>query len=100
VCAKCKLHLGQHLIDNQAQNEAQASSSIHQCHEFQSSDNSSAKDAFPFQNFNSNELFFAQNALRQSNNLINEPKHVSDEKFNQKDNSEKLINTMNNEFFN
>jgi hypothetical protein len=35
MCAKCKLQLGQHLADNQAQNDAQASNSIHQqCHHF------------------------------------------------------------------
>ncbi len=34
ICAKCKLQLGEHLLDNQA-----ASSSIHhQCHDFSNSD--------------------------------------------------------------
>ncbi len=35
MCAKCKLQLGEHLLDNQAQNEAPSSHSIHQqCHHF------------------------------------------------------------------
>jgi len=45
VCAKCKLQLGQHIVDNQAQNDAPVSNSIHQqCHHFnqkcESSENS------------------------------------------------------------
>ncbi len=57
VCAKCKLQLGQHLIYNQAQNDAQTSTSIHQqCHNFKSNDKHSAKNAFPFQELNSNKL--------------------------------------------
>jgi hypothetical protein len=59
MCAKCKLQLGQHLADNQVQNDAPASSSIHQqCHHFNQNANSgeiSDKDAFPSQNFNSKE---------------------------------------------
>ncbi len=53
MCAKCKLQLGEHLIDNQTTN---ASNSIHQqCHDFQSnqkvtkSDNNNFLDNFPFQ---------------------------------------------------
>jgi hypothetical protein len=69
MCAKCKLQLGQHLADNQAQNDAPASSSIHQqCHHFNQNSNSSEisdKDAFPFQEFNSKELIMIQNALRE-----------------------------------
>jgi hypothetical protein len=57
MCAKCKLQLGQHLADNQAQNDASASSSIHQqSHHFHQNANSgeiSDIDAFPFQDFNS-----------------------------------------------
>jgi hypothetical protein len=75
MCAKCKLQLGQHLADNQVQNDAPAYSSIHQqCHHFNQHVNSaeiSAKDTFPFQNFNSNELINVQNALCAKNNLIN-----------------------------
>ncbi len=49
VCSKCKLQLGQHIVDNQAQNEAPASNSVHQqCHHFNQIDQSSEKDAFPF----------------------------------------------------
>jgi hypothetical protein len=54
VCSKCKLQLGQHIVDNQAQNEAPASNSVHQqCHHFNQNDKSSEKDIFPFQEFNS-----------------------------------------------
>jgi hypothetical protein len=68
ICAKCKLQLGEHLLDNQA-----ASSSIHhQCHDFANSDEikiakSNAKvftDNFPFQELNSKELIEKQNELR------------------------------------
>jgi hypothetical protein len=42
MCAKCKLQLGQHLADNQVQNDAPTSSSIHQqCHHFNQNSNSS-----------------------------------------------------------
>ncbi len=60
MCAKCKLQLGEHLLDNQA-----ASNSIHQqCHDFSNNDKipiskSDAKvfiDNFPFQELNSKEL--------------------------------------------
>jgi hypothetical protein len=75
MCAKCKLQVSQNLADNQAQNDAQASSSIHQqCHHFnqnQSSSENSDKDAFPFQEFNSKELINIQKAQREKNNLIN-----------------------------
>jgi hypothetical protein len=67
MCAKCKHQFGQHLADNQAQNDAPASSSIHQqCHHFNQNSNTSEnsdKDAFPFQEFNSKELIMIQNAL-------------------------------------
>jgi hypothetical protein len=75
MCAKCKLQLGEHLLDNQA-----ASSSIHQqCHDFSNNDEipiakSDAKvfsDNFPFQEFNSKELIKKQNELRNAQNLIN-----------------------------
>jgi hypothetical protein len=53
MCAKCKVQLGEHLIDNQTAN---TSNSIHQqCHDFQSSqkvttsDNNNFLDNFPFQ---------------------------------------------------
>ncbi len=73
MCAKCKLQLGQHLVDNQVQNDAQASNSIHQqCHHFNQNSHPSDKDAFPFQEFNSKELINIQNVLRAKNNLINE----------------------------
>jgi hypothetical protein len=75
MCAKCKLQLGQHLADNQAQNDAQTTNSIQQqCHHFNQNKDSSEnsdKDAFPFQEFNSQELINIQNALRAKNNLIN-----------------------------
>ncbi len=74
MSAKCKLQLGEHLIDNQT---ADTSSSIHQqCHDFQqnvnqpNSDIKNFSDNFPFQELNSNELIDKQNELRQMNNLI------------------------------
>jgi hypothetical protein len=79
MCAKCKLQLGEHLLDNQ--NEAPTSNSIHQqCHHFNpeahsDSDNDAQCD-FPFQEFNSKELIQLQNMLRNehlagTHNLIN-----------------------------
>ncbi len=71
MCAKCKLQLGQHVIDNQAQS-AQTSNIHQQCHHFNlDSSEISDKDAFPFQELNSKELIKIQNALRATNNLIN-----------------------------
>jgi hypothetical protein len=74
MCAKCKLQLGEHLIDNQTAN---ASNSIHQqCHDFQQtekvpiSDSDNFLDNFPFQELNSKELINKQNELRQAQNLI------------------------------
>jgi hypothetical protein len=74
MCAKCKLQLGEHLIDNQT---ATTSSSIHQqCHEFQQnvnlpdSDAANFSDNFPLQALNSKESINKQNKLRQTNNLI------------------------------
>jgi len=74
MCAKCKLQLGEHLLDNQAAN---TSSSIHQqCHDFSKSDKLPKSDAknfndnFPFQELNSKELIGKQNELRETNNLI------------------------------
>jgi hypothetical protein len=97
--AKCKLQLGQHLADNQAQNDAPASNSIHQqCNHFNPTVNSNEKDAFPFQHFNSKELLNVQNSLHAKNNLINMQDNQS-VKINQKQNSENLINTMDNEIF-
>jgi len=68
-------------MDNQAQNEAPSSHSIHQqCHHFnQQVPSYNSKDAqsdFPFQEFNSKELIEIQNALRNEHsaaaqNLIN-----------------------------
>jgi hypothetical protein len=87
MCAKCKLQLGEHLIDNQA-----ASNSIHQqCHDFSKSDKvpiakSDAKvftDNFPFQEFNSHELIKKQNDLRDAQNLINAQENAR--VFNQND---------------
>ncbi len=80
ICAKCKLQLGEHLLDNQA-----ASSSIHhQCHDFSTSDKIPiAKrdekiftDNFPFQELNSDELINKQQELRQAQNLINEQQNL------------------------
>jgi hypothetical protein len=87
MCAKCKLQLGEHLLDNQA-----ASNSIHQqCHDFSNSDiipnsKSDAKlftDNFPFQEFNSKELITKQNELRDAQKLINS--HEEARAFNQND---------------
>jgi hypothetical protein len=88
ISAKCKLQLGEHLLDNQAQNEAPTSNSIHQqCHHFNqkphsNSDNDAQCD-FPFQEFNSKELIKIQNALRNKNsagtqNLINTQNLIKD----------------------
>jgi hypothetical protein len=75
MCSKCKLHLGEYLIDNQTPN---ASNSIHQqCHDFQQSDNMPNSDSenfldkFPFQELNSKELIEKQKELRKAQNLIN-----------------------------
>jgi hypothetical protein len=100
VCAKCKLQLGQRIVDNQAQNAAPASNSIHQqCNHFNKPGNYSEKDAFPFQNFNSQELIDIQNSLCNANNLINVRKSDSSDQVNQHHNSDDLINTMDNEIF-
>ncbi len=69
MCAKCKLQLGENLIDNQAHNDATSSHSIRQqCHHFnQQVQKNSANDAqidFPFQELNSKELIKLQDALR------------------------------------
>jgi hypothetical protein len=62
MCVKCNLQFGQHIADNQMQNDAPASSSIHQqCNHFDQTDNSSETDAFPFQELNSNEIINVQN---------------------------------------
>jgi hypothetical protein len=75
MCAKCKLQLGEHLADNQVQNDPPTSSSIHQkCHHVNQNSNSSEisdTDAFPFQKFNSKELIIIQNTLHEKDNLIN-----------------------------
>jgi hypothetical protein len=85
MCAKCKLQLGEHLLDNQA-----TSNSIHQqCHDFSNSDEipvakSDAKiftNNFPFQELNSKELIKKQNELRDTKNLINS--HDEARAFNQ-----------------
>jgi hypothetical protein len=64
MCAKCKLQLGEHLLDNQAAN---TSSSIHQqCHDFSKNDDLPKSDAknfidnFPFQELNSKKLIEKQ----------------------------------------
>jgi hypothetical protein len=90
--AKCKLQLGEHLMDNQVQNDAPSSNSIHQqCHHFnqqaQTNNKSDTQSDFPFQEFSSKELINLQNALRNEHladaqNLIN---------------AQKLINTTDNE---
>jgi hypothetical protein len=86
MCVKCKLQLGEHLLDNQ-----NASSSIHQqCHDFLNNDEipvpkSDAEvflDNFPFQEFNSQELINLQNTLRNEHsacmqNLIKAQKLIS-----------------------
>jgi hypothetical protein len=71
TCAKCEIQIGQHVINDQAQN-AQTANINQQCHHFNLDSNEiSDKDAFPFQEFNSKELIKIQNALRAKNNLIN-----------------------------
>ena len=102
VCAKCKSQIGQHLIDNQAQNDAPVSNSIHQqCHDFPNDDSVNEKDAdaSPFSDLCSKELIELQNVLRQSQNAINKPTCTSSNKINQIDTKENLINTMDNELF-
>jgi hypothetical protein len=61
-------------------------------------DNSSETDALHFQELNSKELFNMQNSLHAKNNLINAQNQHS-ELFNHQQNSENLINTMDNEVF-
>ena len=101
MCAKCKLQLGQHLADNQAQNDAPTSISIHQqCHHFNQNSNSSEISdivAFPFQEFNSKEIIMIQNALRKKNNLINAKNDQSvtnNQNLISADNEINLINEM------
>ncbi len=86
MCAKCKLQLGKHLLDNQT-----ASNSIHQqCHDFLNNDEIPVPktdaevfiDNFPFQDFNSQELIKLQNTLRnkhstRAQNLISAQKVIS-----------------------
>jgi hypothetical protein len=73
MCAKCKLQLGEHLIDNQTTN---ASNSIHQqCHDFQSSEKVTQSENdflnnFPFQELNSKELITKQKEMREKQFLI------------------------------
>jgi hypothetical protein len=74
MCAKCKLQLGEHLIDHQTAN---ASNSIHQqCYDFKQSenvsisDNNNFLDNFPFQELNYKELITTQDELRQAQILI------------------------------
>jgi hypothetical protein len=83
------------------QNDAQASSRIHQqCHHFNQNTNSgeiSDKDAFPFQEFNSKELIIIQDALRTNNNLINaknEHSVTNNQNLINADNEINLINEM------
>jgi len=87
MCAKCKLQLGEHLLDNQA-----ASNLIHQqCHDFSNSneipiaksDPKVFTDNFPFQELNSKELIKKQNELRDAQKLINS--HEKAHAFNQND---------------
>jgi hypothetical protein len=74
MCAKCKLQLGKHLMDNQTSN---ASNSIHQqCHDFKQSENVQICDIdnflanFPFQELNSKELIKKQGDLQKMQKLI------------------------------
>ncbi len=94
MCAKWKLQLGQHLANNQVQNAAPASNSVHQ------NDISSEKHSFTFQHFNSQELINVQNSLRNKNNLINEQNQPPSEKFNQQQHNENLITQWTMKFFN
>jgi len=59
MCAKCKLQLGQHLADNQAQHKAQASSGIYQqCHHFN-------KTRFPVKTV-TQTLFLSRNLIQKN----------------------------------
>jgi len=69
--AKCKLQLGEHLINHQNDNTAnnidisENQSLGKQCHDFQSDAEPNSIHSFPFQEFNSKELIELQNALRE-----------------------------------
>jgi hypothetical protein len=105
ACAKCKLQLGQHLVDNQAQNGAAASkisssTSIHQqCHNFDINQSHNQMDAQKFDSMSSAELIKLQNIKCHRDNLINAHTNHSSEQFNQIDASCDLINTLDNELF-
>jgi hypothetical protein len=100
MCVKCKLQLGQHIVDNQAQDEAPASHIIHQqCHHFHQKDDSSEKDTFPYQEFNSKVLINVQNSMHVSKNVINAQNSDSSEKIDQEQPSNFLIETLDNETF-
>jgi hypothetical protein len=99
ICAKCKLQLGEHLLDNQA-----ASSSIHhQCHDFATSEKISVAkrddehftNKFPFQELNSAELINKQNELRRAQNLINGPSEAQNFNTNDAINSDGEIFLIN-----
>jgi hypothetical protein len=108
VCTKCKLQLGQHLIDNKAQNEAAASnispSSAHihqQCHNFDMDDSLYSNVAQNFDFLSSNELIKLQNQMHPTNkpNLINGHTDNYSEQFNQNNSLDDLIDTLDNELF-
>ena len=85
MCAKCKLQLGEHLINHPNNNSAhkidisENQSVGKQCHHFQSEKTTDLIDKFPFQELNSKELIEIQNALHDDNkdadNLINSDMH-------------------------
>jgi hypothetical protein len=96
VCAKCKLQLGQHLIDNQAQNDttnaqiSTSSCSINcQCHNFEDNTTTDSTDAHKFDFFSSKELINLQNELHAQNNqnLIKAHNDSHSEHLNQHNNA-------------
>jgi hypothetical protein len=72
MCAKCKLQLGEHLINHQNTNSAnkidisEQLSLNKQCHHFQSEVTPVLINNFPFQEFNSQEFIELQNAIREN----------------------------------
>jgi hypothetical protein len=73
MCAKCKLQLGEHLINHQADNSAnnidisKEASLGKQCHHFTNELTPDSIDNFPFQELNLIELINLQNALCENN---------------------------------
>ncbi len=74
MCAKCKLQLGEHLINHQNDNTAnkidisEHQSLGKQCHDFNSDAEPNLINNFPFQEFNSKQLVVQQNMLCEKEN--------------------------------